>query len=95
MHEIYRYRILTGEVATRVRELVREIGASNYIEINYIWEFEPGACRYISVDPPPNISLSKAMQYIKGKSSRKVMMEFEHLRKRYWGQHIWQEVILQ
>ena len=29
------------------------------------------------------------MQYIKGKSSRKVMMEFAHLKKRYWGQHMW------
>jgi putative transposase len=29
------------------------------------------------------------MQYIKGMSSRKMMMEFESLRKRYWGQHIW------
>ena len=38
---------------------------------------------------PPSISVSKLIQYIKGKSSRKVMMEFEHLKKRYWGQHIW------
>ncbi len=29
------------------------------------------------------------MQYIKGKSGRKIMMELEHLRKRYGGQHIW------
>ena len=29
------------------------------------------------------------MQYIKGKSNRKVQMEFPQLRKRYWGQHIW------
>jgi len=28
------------------------------------------------------------MQYIKGKSSRKIMMEFTHLRKRYGGQHM-------
>lgn len=29
------------------------------------------------------------MQHIKGKSSRKILMEFSHLKKRYWGQHIW------
>ena len=26
---------------------------------------------------------------MKGKSSRKLMMEFSHLKKRYWGQHLW------
>lgn len=29
------------------------------------------------------------LQYIKGKSSRKLLQEFELLRKRYWGQHLW------
>lgn len=44
---------------------------------------------HILVSVPPSISISKLLQYIKGKSSRKIMMEFEHLRKKYWGQHIW------
>jgi putative transposase len=38
---------------------------------------------------PPSVSLSKVIQYIKGKSGRKLLQEFEHLRKRYWGQHLW------
>ncbi|CAO5682240.1 MAG: hypothetical protein HEEMFOPI_01636 [Holosporales bacterium] len=29
----YRYRILTGEVGTRTRELIREICRANYIDI--------------------------------------------------------------
>ncbi len=29
------------------------------------------------------------MQYIKGKSSRKLLMEFKHLQKQYWGRHLW------
>ena len=29
------------------------------------------------------------MQKIKGRSSRILQQEFPHLRKRYWGQHIW------
>jgi len=44
---------------------------------------------HILVSVPPSIAISKFMQYIKGKSSRKILMEFEHLKKRYWGQHIW------
>jgi putative transposase len=29
------------------------------------------------------------MQYIKGKTSRKLMMEFRHLNKEFWGRHLW------
>jgi putative transposase len=38
---------------------------------------------------PPSLLPSKLMQYIKGKTSRKILMEFPHIRKRYWGGHIW------
>jgi len=83
----YRYRILTGEVATRVRELIREICKTNYVEI-VSGSLSPDHV-HILVSVPPNLSLSKLMQYVKGKSSRKTLMEFDHLRKRYWGQHMW------
>ena len=29
------------------------------------------------------------MQYLKVKSSRKLLMEFPHLRKQFWGLHLW------
>ncbi len=38
---------------------------------------------------PPHLSVSKLMQYVKGKSSRKLQMEFGELKKTYWGKHIW------
>lgn len=38
---------------------------------------------------PPHLSLSRAVQYLKGKSSHKLLAEFKSLRKRYWGQHLW------
>jgi len=83
----YRYRVLTGAVANRVRELVREICLANYVDI-VTGSMSPDHI-HLLVSDPPNISISKLMQYIKGKSSRKILMEFEYLRKRYWGQHIW------
>lgn len=83
----YSYRVLTGEVAERVRELTREICTANYIDI-VSGSLSPDYI-HLLISVPPSISLSKVMQYIKGKTSRKIMMEFEHLRKRYWGQHIW------
>ena len=38
---------------------------------------------------PPQISVSKIAQYLKGKTSRKLLQESAALRKQYWGQHLW------
>ena len=83
----YRYRVLIGEVAERVRELIREVCAAEYVDI-ISGSLSPDHV-HILVSVPPSILISKLVQYMKGKSSRKVMMEFNHLKKRYWGQHMW------
>ena len=44
---------------------------------------------HVLLSCPPNLSPSKIMQYIKGKTSRKLMMEFKHIQKQYWGRHLW------
>ncbi|HEY2529321.1 MAG TPA: IS200/IS605 family transposase [Xanthobacteraceae bacterium] len=38
---------------------------------------------------PPSLSVSRAVQHLKGRSSHKLLSEFGLLRKRYWGQHLW------
>jgi putative transposase len=83
----YRYRILTGQVATRARELIREICAVNYVDI--ISESLSPDHIHLLISVPPSLPVSKIIQYIKGKSSRKMLQEFEYLRKQYWGQHLW------
>jgi putative transposase len=79
--------VLTGPVAIRLRDLIRAICLSHEVEILQ------GAVSKdhvpILVSSPPNLSPSKIMQAIKGKSSRKLMMEFKHLQKQYWGSHLW------
>jgi len=83
----YRKAVLSGQVGIRLRELVREVCRTNDIEI-----LQGHVSRdhvHILVSAPPNMSASKIMQYIKGKSSRKLMMEFRHLNKQFWGRHIW------
>ena len=83
----YRYRILTGEVSNRTRELIREICCANYVDI-VSGSLSPDHV-HLLLSVPPSISISKIVQYIKGKSGRKLLQEFEHLKKRYWGQHLW------
>lgn len=83
----YRYRVLVGEVAYRARELIREVGAANYVDI-LSGSLSPDHI-HILVSVPPSLSISKLVRYMKGKSSRKLLLEFPNLRKRYWGQHMW------
>lgn len=83
----YRKSVLTGSVGARFRDVIREICRTNEIEILQ------GAVSpdhvHVLLSCPPNLSPSKIMQYIKGKSSRKLLMEFKHRQKLYWGQHLW------
>lgn len=83
----YRYPILTGKVALRVRELIRQIAAANEVEIISGAVSSDHVHIYVSI--PPSLSVSKLVQFLKGATSRKLQLEFEDLRKRYWGQHIW------
>jgi putative transposase len=41
------------------------------------------------VSVPPHISVSQLVQSIKGKTSRKLLMEFKSLSRVFWGRHIW------
>lgn len=83
----YRKQILTGQVGLRLRELVREVCRTNDIEI--LQGHVAADHVHILVSAPPSMSASKIMQYIKGKSSRKLMMEFRHLNRMFWGRHLW------
>ena len=83
----YRKKILTGAVGIRLRDVVREVCRTNEIEI---LEGAVSADHvHVLLSCPPNLSPSKIKQYIKGKSSRKLMMEFTHLEKQFWGRHLW------
>ena len=44
---------------------------------------------HMFVEIPPQVSVSDFVRRAKGRSSRKIQQEFEHIRKRYWGQRFW------
>lgn len=83
----YRKRVLGGEIGNRVRELIREICRREDVEILKGHVSKDHVHLFVSA--PPYISVSKLMQYLKGKTSRKMMMEFAVLRRQFWGRHIW------
>jgi len=83
----YRKKVLVGAVAERTRELIREICKTNEVEIIKGHVSKDHIHLFVSV--PPKLSLSKLMQYLKGKTSHKMLFEFNHLQRQFWGKHIW------
>jgi putative transposase len=82
-----RYKVLTGDVARRVRDLVRQTCA--------IFESKilKGVVRKdqvpMLVSAPPHMAPSESMRWLKGRSSSTLCEECPLLTKRYWGRHGW------
>ena len=83
----YRYKVLRGEIGERCRDLLRQIAMAR--EIAVIRGALAPDHIHMLVAAPPSLAPSKIMQYLKGRSSRALQLEFAELRRRYWGQHLW------
>ena len=83
----YRYQVLTGDVAARVRELVRQ--TCEAFEIRILKGVVSKDHIHILVSAPPDLAPSEIMRRIKGRSAAKLFEEFPLLKKRYWGRHFW------
>ena len=83
----YRYKVLTGDVGLRVRELIRQ-GCESF-EIQIMKGVVSPDHVHIFVSAPPTMAPSEIMRRIKGRTSSKLFSEFPHLRKRFWGRHFW------
>ena len=83
----YRYKILRGRVAERARDLLRQICQARDVVI-VRGAVAPDHIQML-VSCPANLAPAKVVQYLKGRSSRRLQDEFPELRKRYWGQHLW------
>jgi putative transposase len=81
----YRYRVLTGDVALRVRELVRQ--TCKMFEIKSLKGVMSKDHVHLLVSAPPHMAPSESMRWIKGRSSTKLFEEFPLLKKRSWGRH--------
>ena len=83
----YRKPVLCGDVATDVRDLIREICRSNDIEI-LKGHVRPDHV-HLLLSVPPHLAPSRVMQAIKGKTLRHLLMDRRRLREAFWGRHLW------
>ena len=83
----YRYPVLTGAVALRARELLRQGCEANNLRI---LKGSVGKDHiHMLLSCPTTMAPSEIAQKLKGRTSRILQEEFPELRKRYWGQHMW------
>ena len=82
----YRYPVLTGAVALRARELLRQGCEANNLRI---LKGSVGKDHiHMLLSCPTTMAPSEIAQKLKGRASRILQEEFPELRKRYWGQHM-------
>ena len=83
----YRKRILRGEIASRIEELLRECAMMNRWEIHEL-NIQVDHVHML-VQLRPNVSVSKAVQLFKGGSSKVIREEFPKLEEFLWGDSFW------
>ena len=83
----YRKPVVRGEIAERLRDLIREICKARDVEILKGHVSRDHVHVFLSV--PPHLSVSQLVQSLKGKTSRKLLMEYKSLSRAFWGRHIW------
>ena len=83
----YRYKVLSGEIAHRVKELVRQ--TCEAFEIKIISGVVSKDHVHVFVSAPPSMAPSEIMRRIKGRTSSKLFEDFPDIKKRYWGRHFW------
>jgi putative transposase len=81
----YRKPVLRGDVG--VREMIRQVCREEDVEILKGHVSKDHVRLMVSI--APQVTISRLVQRMKGKSSFKLLSEFAPLRKVYWGRHVW------
>ena len=83
----YRRKILLDEVKEKVEELLKECANVNGWEIQELNIQSDHV--HLMIQLPPSISVSKAVQLLKGISSKIIREELPQVRKMLWGKDFW------
>ncbi len=83
----YRKPVLQGQIAVRVRELIRQTCAT--LDVYIVSGHVSKDHVHLLLSIPPNRSVSEVVQRLKGRSSRLLLEEYTELRRQFWGRHFW------
>ena len=74
----YRKHVLVAEAATRVRDLIREICGTRDVKIMKGHVSKDQVHLLVSI--PPQVTIRKLLQWLKGKTAHKIMLDSRTLR---------------
>ena len=83
----YRKRILRGTIAKRIEELLCQCAEINGWQIHEL-NVQPDHVHML-IQLTPSISVSRAVQYFKGGSSKVIRAEYPELEEYLWGDSFW------
>ncbi len=84
----YRYHVLGGDIKIRCRDLLVQICDAEDVPI--LKGVVSKDHVHMHLEYRPRLSLSDLVKRLKGRArSRLLQSEFPHLKKRYWGNHLW------
>ena len=83
----YRKKGVEKDVGNRLRELSQRICSDLRVGVLSGVVAKDHAHALVSI--PPQVSVSKLIQKLKGKSCYKLQREYASLRKQNWGQRMW------
>lgn len=83
----YRYAVLTGDIQIRCRSILIQICEAEDVQI--LKGVVSKDHVHMHIEYRPSQSLSMLVKSLKGRSSKKLQMEYPELQKRYWGRHFW------
>ena len=83
----YRYPVLQGDIKVRCRSILIQICEAEDVPI--LKGVVSNDHVHMHIEYRPSQDLSTLVKFLKGRSSRKLQMEFPELQRRYWGRHFW------
>ena len=83
----YRYKVLTGDIQKRCRELLIQVCDTEDVRI--LSGVVSKDHVHMHIEYPPSVSISNLVKRMKGRVSRLLQKEYTELGKRYWGKHLW------
>ena len=81
----YRYKVLGGDIQVLCRELLKQVCEAYEVEI--LKGVVSSDHIHMHIEYAPKQNISSIVKILKGRSSRKLQMEFPKLKERYWGRH--------
>ena len=83
----YRYSVLEGDIQLRCRTILVQICESEDVII--LKGVVSKDHIHMHIEYRSSLSLSYLIKKLKGRSSRKLQIEYPALKQKYWGRHFW------